>query len=91
MQNAFVHACFALYVALAPITLALLALAVASLVGPRWAALLVASVLLARGAFGWIEARVRPRIAGTPYRLLSRHFYSPLCLQLGAVTLSSAW
>ncbi len=73
------------------VAVTLCAMAYASLNGPRWAALIVAAVLLTRGAFGWIEGRVRPRIAKTPYRFLSRAFYSPLCLLLGAVTLSSAW
>ncbi len=73
------------------VAVTLLAMAYAALRGPRWATLLVACVLLGRGAFGWIEGRVRPRIAQTPYRILSRAFYSPLCLLLGGVILSSVW
>jgi hypothetical protein len=73
------------------VAIALVAMAYASLVGPRWSAFLVAAVLLGRGSFGFIEGRVRPSISKTPYKLLSRAFYSPLCLLLGAVIFARAW
>jgi len=73
------------------VAIVLFAMAYASLSGPRWSALLVSAVLLGRGSFGFIEWRVRPRIAKTPYKLLSAAFYSPLCLLLGAVIFARAW
>lgn len=68
----------------------LVAMAWAASRGPAAAALATAAVLGARGLFGLVERRLRPGIAGTPYRPLSALFYSPLCLFLAALVLAQA-
>jgi hypothetical protein len=47
----------------------------------------VAVVLGLRGAFGFVESRVRPSVLTTRYHFLSTRFYSPLCLALAGATL----
>ena len=70
------------------VALVLAFMAATAVRGPRLAIIAIACVFLGRGAFGFVESRVRPRIVGTPYRALSRLFYSPLCLFVGALLLS---
>jgi hypothetical protein len=48
----------------------------------------LAAVLTLRGAAGFLEARLRPVIAGTPYARLNTVAYSPLALALGLGTLA---
>ena len=44
---------------------------------------MAACIFLLRGTLGFVEARFRPGIVGTPYQRLSRWIYSPLSLWLG--------
>jgi len=55
----------------------------------RAATLGLAGVFLARGLYGYIDAKVRPSTVGTPFEALNRRVYSPLCLALSALTLVS--
>lgn len=73
------------------VAVVLVAMAWAVLAGPRWAALATAVVLGLRGLFGPFERRVRPSIVGTPYRLLSAAFYSPLLLFVAALIAHARW
>jgi len=49
-----------------------------------------AAVLAIRGLGGFLERRIRPAIVGLPYDRLNRRLYSPLCLLLSALLISSA-
>jgi hypothetical protein len=56
----------------------------------RVAMLGIAGVLTARGAFGFLETRLRPVIVGSPYAQLNIALYSPLALALGLATFTVA-
>ena len=53
------------------------------------AAWLLAGMFLLRGAGGYLDHRLRPRIIGTPYERLNRRVYSPLALALAAAMLGA--
>lgn len=52
----------------------------------RGAAVVAALVLLARGLEGFVDVRVRPETAGSPFERLNVRLYSPLCLVLSVLT-----
>ncbi len=56
---------------------------------PRAAAWLGAAVLLVRGVEGFVDVRVRPDTAGSPFVRLNRWVYSPLCLVLALLTFAA--
>ncbi len=56
----------------------------------RAAALLGAAVLLVRGLEGYVDARLRPATAGSPFVRLNVLLYSPLCLALAVLVALSA-
>jgi hypothetical protein len=75
-------ACWTVCVGLAAMVAALLRPSL-----PPWVRIAIASVFLVRGVYGFVEVKLRPRIAGTPYESLSRYMYSPLSFSIGA----AAW
>lgn len=56
----------------------------------RGAALLGAAVLLVRGVEGFVDIRLRPDTAASPFARLNRLLYSPLCVVLALLTALSA-
>lgn len=55
----------------------------------RGATLAMAAVLALRGGWGFLEARVRREIVGTPYAVWNVRLYSPLCVGLAALAASA--
>ncbi|NOU31255.1 MAG: DUF3995 domain-containing protein [Polyangiaceae bacterium] len=49
------------------------------------ATLAMAAVFALRGGWGFLEARVRREIVGTPYAVWNVRLYSPLCVGLAAL------
>lgn len=56
----------------------------------RGAVLLGAGVLVLRGLEGFVDVRLRPETAGSPFERLNVRVYSPLCLVLALLTAISA-
>ncbi len=56
----------------------------------RGAAHLGALVLLVRGLEGFVDLRLRPHTAGSPFARLNVVLYSPLCLALSLLTWAAA-
>lgn len=57
----------------------------------RGAAGLGVAVLLVRGLEGFVDERLRPDTAGSPFARLNVRVYSPLCLALAALLAVAAW
>ncbi len=49
----------------------------------------MAGVFLARGLYGYVDRKLRPETVGTPFEMLNRRVYSPLCLALAVLTVAS--
>jgi len=73
----------------AMVALVLTGLALAVWLTVPGARMVVVVVFGARGLFGFVERQLRPETAKTPYAVLSRIFYSPLCLFIAALAFSS--
>ncbi len=57
----------------------------------RGAAGVGALALLLRGLEGFVDERLRPDTAGSPFARLNVRLYSPLCLALAIATAVAAW